>query len=81
MEKKMDTFQTRTEFSLENRIYSYYSLKKLAERLQIDLQKLPISIKILLENMLRRSSVAELDDPLLGHCGNCRSGQGDGRNQ
>jgi len=49
----MDTFQTKTEFSLGNRIYSYYSLKKLAERLQIDLQKLPISIKILLENMLR----------------------------
>jgi aconitate hydratase A / 2-methylisocitrate dehydratase len=49
----MDTFQTRTEFSLGNQIYSYYSLKKLAQRLQFDLNKLPISIKILLENMLR----------------------------
>jgi len=51
--ERIDTFQTKAEFSLGNRTYTYYSLNKLAEHLQVDLQKLPVSIKILLENMLR----------------------------
>jgi aconitate hydratase len=51
--KRIDTFQTKSEFSIGNRIYTYYSLNKMAEHLRVDLKKLPVSVKILLENMLR----------------------------
>lgn len=46
-------FQTKSALSVNSNSYSYFSLNKLAEKLHIDLAKLPISIRILLENLLR----------------------------
>jgi len=51
--ESIDTFRTKSEFSIGNQTYSYFSLMKLAEKLNFDLKKLPVSIKILLENLLR----------------------------
>ena len=43
---------TRSTLSVDGREYGYYSLSKAAERLG-DVSRLPISLKVLLENMLR----------------------------
>ncbi|MDA3916896.1 MAG: aconitate hydratase AcnA [Deltaproteobacteria bacterium] len=51
--KSIDTFKTKSDFSIGNKTYSYFSLVKLAKKLNFDLKKLPVSIKILLENLLR----------------------------
>lgn len=48
-----DTFSTRSTLIIDNQDYRYFSLPGFFKRLNIDAAKLPISIKILLENMLR----------------------------
>ena len=48
-----DSFSTHSFLQIDNQNYTYFSLPKLAEKLNIDFSRLPISIKILLENMLR----------------------------
>ncbi len=46
-----DSFATRSRLELGGKSYTYFSLPKLGER--FDLAKLPYSMKILLENLLR----------------------------
>ncbi|MEZ4604399.1 MAG: hypothetical protein R2861_13660, partial [Desulfobacterales bacterium] len=48
-----DTFVTKSTLTIENQAYTYFSLPKLAEKQDLELSHLPVSIKILLENMLR----------------------------
>ncbi|MDO9264054.1 MAG: aconitate hydratase AcnA [Desulfosalsimonadaceae bacterium] len=48
-----NTFQTRDTLTVDGNSYTYFSLNKLADRLQVDLTQLPISIRILIENLLR----------------------------
>jgi aconitate hydratase len=46
-----DSFATRAQLSVNGKSYTYFSLPKLGE--QFDISKLPYSMKILLENLLR----------------------------
>ncbi|MCC4599691.1 aconitate hydratase AcnA [Xanthomonas melonis] len=46
-----DSFSTRTSLEVHGKRYDYYSLPKLGER--FDIGRLPYSMKILLENLLR----------------------------
>ena len=46
-----DSFSTRSQLDVGGKRYDYYSLPKLAER--FDIARLPYSMKILLENLLR----------------------------
>ncbi|MBH1945448.1 aconitate hydratase AcnA [Erythrobacter sp. YJ-T3-07] len=47
-----DTLGTRSTLTVEGKDYAYYSLAKAAEQLG-DVSRLPFSLKVLLENMLR----------------------------
>jgi len=47
-----DTLGTRTTLTVEAQDYAYYSLPRAAERLG-DISRLPFSLKVLLENLLR----------------------------
>jgi len=47
-----DSLNTRSTFKVGDRTYAYYSLAKAAEKLG-DVSRLPISMKVLLENLLR----------------------------
>jgi len=47
-----DSLNTRSALEVEGKTYSYYSLKKAAEALG-DVSRLPFSMKVLLENLLR----------------------------
>ena len=49
----MNTFQSRSTLSVGGRTYTYYSLPALAKQ-GFDLARLPFSLKILLENLVRR---------------------------
>jgi aconitate hydratase len=49
----LDSFKTRSELSAGGKSYQYFSLPKLAAALGKDLSKLPFSLRILLENLLR----------------------------
>ena len=46
-----DSFSTASSLSVNGQDYRYYSLEKLSQ--QHDISRLPFSLKILLENLLR----------------------------
>ncbi|MFI5253413.1 MAG: aconitate hydratase AcnA [Bacteroidota bacterium] len=48
-----DSFNTRATLTVQNKSYTYYSLKGLEKATGETLAKLPFSLKILLENLLR----------------------------
>ncbi|MEO9968234.1 MAG: aconitate hydratase AcnA [Hyphomonadaceae bacterium] len=49
----LDSFNSKTTLSAGGKTYTYYSLKKAAENGLGDISRLPASLKVLLENMLR----------------------------
>ncbi|WP_256220546.1 aconitase family protein, partial [Bacillus licheniformis] len=51
---KKDAFQSRKTFTVQGKTYSYYSLKALEDQGIGNVSKLPYSIKVLLESVLRQ---------------------------
>ena len=49
----LDSFGTRSRINIGGRDYTYYDINKLCGQLGVDAQALPVSIRLLLENMLR----------------------------
>ncbi len=52
-DRSRDSFSTRTELSVGSSKFTYFSLPKFAAKTGKDVQKLPYSLRILLENLLR----------------------------
>src|SRR5690606_24084193 len=52
-EKKMSLASTLKEFSIGSNTAKYYSLPELGQQLGVDVQSLPVSIRIVLESVLR----------------------------
>ena len=48
-----NTFSSRTTLSVDNQTYEIFSLPVFAEKAGVDLSRLPFSIKVMLENLLR----------------------------
>ena len=48
-----DSFKSKSTLTVGDKTYTYYSLKKAAENGLGDISRLPASLKVLLENMLR----------------------------
>ncbi len=53
MKLGIDSLQTKTSLSVDDKIYHYYSLKKLESSHGTAIQRLPYTLKVLLENLLR----------------------------
>jgi aconitate hydratase len=53
MAKSVDSFAVSSELSVGSRRLRYYSLEKFAKAAKLPLERLPFSLKILLENLLR----------------------------
>tara|TARA_Y100000590_G_scaffold466639_1_gene642719 strand:- start:351 stop:2993 length:2643 start_codon:yes stop_codon:yes gene_type:complete len=51
--KSKNSFNTKSYLTINNKNYVFFDINKLATQFNIDLNKVPISIKILLENLLR----------------------------
>lgn len=49
----MDSFKTLSQMTIDGKVYHYHSLKKLEASTGISMAKLPYSLKILIENLLR----------------------------
>src|SRR5947209_16214486 len=66
MGRGTDTFGARSTLETAEGTVEYYSLARLAEDAGVDLQTLPMTVKVLLENVLRLSAegAAERDDVL-----------------
>jgi aconitate hydratase len=62
--KSIDSFKTESSFTYEGKSYRYFSVKKFSKSGGADISRLPFSLKILLENLLRNEdnlSVKKLD--------------------
>ena len=46
----------KKNFTLNNKVYHYFSLKEFEKRTNFKIQKLPFSTRILLENLLRNQT-------------------------
>ncbi|MBI4867441.1 MAG: aconitate hydratase AcnA [Candidatus Wallbacteria bacterium] len=53
LSNKPDHFQTRSQFKLKGKTYDYYSLPRLAASGLPNVHRLPVSLRVLLENLLR----------------------------
>src|SRR5690606_25557673 len=53
MKESKDSFATRSELTVGGQKFNYFSLPKFSESSGIDISRLPFSLKILLENLLR----------------------------
>ena len=51
--KSLNSFNTRKQITIDDKIYYYFDLNVLANTYGFDLSKIPNSIKILLENLIR----------------------------
>ncbi len=49
----LNSFDTRTSTKIGDKTYSFFSLKKLETKLNASLDRLPFSLRVLLENLLR----------------------------
>lgn len=57
-----DPYTTKSDLQIGGRLYTLFSLPKLAQRLGIDIERLPFSIRILLENALRKFDGANVTE-------------------
>ena len=51
--RSLNSFNTRKKITINDKIYYYFDLNILANSYRFDLSKIPNSIKILLENLIR----------------------------
>ena len=51
--KNKNSFNSKQILQVNNQIYKYFDLEIVAKKLNIDLSRVPISIKIILENLIR----------------------------
>ncbi|HVW24707.1 MAG TPA: aconitate hydratase AcnA [Polyangiaceae bacterium] len=51
--RSLDSFSTRSTLTLGDETFSYFSLEKFAKSAGVDVGRLPFSLRILLENLLR----------------------------
>ncbi len=51
--KSLDSFKTRAELTVGGKTFAYFSIPRFAEATGIDVARLPFSLQILLENLLR----------------------------
>ena len=51
--KNLDSFNSEQKLNINKSIYNYFDLNVVADKFKINLSKVPITIKIILENLLR----------------------------
>jgi aconitate hydratase len=52
-DRSLDSFRTRSTLTIGDKTFSYFSLEKFAKATGVDVGRLPFSLRILLENLLR----------------------------
>ena len=51
--KTLNSFNSVQNLTINNKLYKYFDLKTVADKFNLNLSTVPISIKIILENLLR----------------------------
>ncbi len=63
--KNVNSFKSEQNLEVNNKIYKYFDLKTVANKFKVDLSSIPISIKIILENLLRNEDGETIDKDMV----------------
>ncbi len=63
--KNINSFNSEQILEVDNQIYKYFDIYKVADQFNISLSKVPISIKIILENLLRNEDGESINKDLI----------------
>ncbi len=61
----LDTFKTLKNITIGDHIYSYYDLNKLSNELGFNLNRVPVTKKILLENLIRNEDESSITSEII----------------
>ncbi len=65
--KNINSFNSENIIEINNQTFKYFDLNKLAEYFDIDLNKIPISIKIIIENLLRNEDGENISKEMISN--------------
>ena len=63
--KSKNSFNSEQILAIDNKIYKYFDLNKVAQQYNLNLLKVPISLKILLENLLRNEDGESINKDMI----------------
>ena len=63
--KNINSFNSESVIEINNEKFKYFDLNKAAEYFDIDLSKTPISIKIIIENLLRNEDGENINKDMI----------------
>ena len=56
--RNINSFNSEHLIEINNQNFNYFDLNKVAKHFEINLNKIPISIKVILENLLRKFEIS-----------------------
>ncbi len=63
--KNINSFNSEQTIEINNQKFNYFDLKKVAEHFDIDLNKIPISTKVIIENLLRNEDGENINKDMI----------------
>ena len=63
--KNINSFNSEQNIEINSKIYKYFDIKKVANEFNLNLLKIPISLKIILENLLRNEDGETLSKDII----------------
>ena len=63
--KILNSFNAELNLKIDNQNYKYFDLKHVADQFNLDLTKVPISIKIIMENLLRNEDGSSINKSMI----------------
>ncbi len=63
--KILNSFNSELNLEIDNQNYKYFDLKHVADQFNLDLTKVPISIKIIMENLLRNEDGSSINKSMI----------------
>ena len=59
--ESLDTFSTKKSIIIDKKKYYYFNLEKFFNEIGLDSKKIPFSVKILIENILRNANLNQIN--------------------
>ena len=63
--KNIDSYDCEINLLVDDIYYKYFDLETVAKKLKVDLKKVPISLKVILENLLRNEDGETINKSLI----------------
>ena len=65
--KNINSFNSEQIIEINNKKFNFFDLTSVAKHFEIDLKKIPISIKVILENLLRNEDGENINKDMISN--------------